>query len=260
MAGAVTYLAWREIKSNLRWMRVAPLVFLAMVACFLVVRKPWDSSMTHLQGTLSLFGKFWLPNMIPLVAAAMGSSLAADRHRGMTIAILARGVSRHQYLASKALGAMVSSGLVVLVEIIGFYLMAGVKWPTGTVTWEGTDRYPGPVPVLFAAAPLANDLLAAWMSIAAAATLSLIGVLAGTLVTNEYVAMAAPPLLVIMGALFLRGPLEVLSPLAYLDVWSAYASMVPVGLHPYAAFLYWLGLGVLVTGLSWSIFARRELS
>lgn len=259
MKGAVVYLAWQEFKANLRPARVVLLFSLAMASCFMVVRQPWEDSMAHLQGALSLFASSWLPYMIPIAAAAMSGSVAAERQRGVTLSILARGVSRSEYLGAKMLGASASGALLVLAEIVGFYVMVGIQWPLDAVSYEGTDFYPGPVPALFARSPLANDLLSAAMSIMAVVGLCLVGVAASTIIAHEYLAMTVPPLLVILGALLLRGVLQPLSPDGYLNVWSGYAGAMPPGLRAYAPFGYWLIVSTLAIGLGLRRFTKAEL-
>jgi ABC-type transport system involved in multi-copper enzyme maturation permease subunit len=257
--GVAAYLIWHELKRNLRPVRVIPLLGLGMVMSYLEVSPNWQADEAQVQGALTLHGH-WLFWVIPLVAGAMGSSLAEDRRRGFSLTVLTKGVSRGQYLLSKILGAAASGGLTTLAEISGFYLMVGIMWPAGRATWEGNESNPGPVPTLYRLDPLSHDLLVALMSIAASAALPLVGVLAGTLVINEYIAMVAPPLFVILGTVVFGSALKPLSPTVYLNVWGDYTGTIPEGLRPYAAFLYWLSLGALTAALCKWIFAKKELT
>lgn len=256
---SLVYLVRHEVKRNLRPVRVSPLLGLGMLLGLLRVRGSWASDMTQLQGSLTLHGS-WFFWVIPLVAGAMGSSLAEDRRRGVTLTVLAKGVPRSRYVLAKVLGAAASGSLTTLMQLIGFYLMVSVLWPAGRATWEGDAFNPGPVPILYRADPFTHDLLVAFMCIVASAALPLVGVLAGTLVVNEYIAMIAPLLFMILGTVVFSSALQPLSPNVYLNIWSGYAVTIPEGLRPYAAPVYWLSFGVFTAILCQWIFAKRELT
>jgi hypothetical protein len=203
---------------------------------------------------------WWLSDVIPLVAGAAGSSLAEDQRRGHTLTVLARGVSRGRYLLAKVLGAAASGAVITLAVIGGFYVMVAILWPAGSATWHGDGPGPAPMPALHREAHPTHDLLVASISVVASAVLPLAGVLAGVLAINEYLAMAAPSLFVILGAVVLGNVFAPLSPYVYLSLQGAYAWRDPERLLPYAPFLYWLSFSALTAVLCRWIFAKKELA
>jgi ABC-type Na+ efflux pump permease subunit len=251
----VAYLVRQEIKRNLRPARAVPLLVVAMVLAYREVRGPWQSDVAHVQGALTL-RDFWLTMVIPLVAGATGSSMAQDRRSGVTLTFLSRGLSRGRYLASKLLGAAASGGLLTLLILTGFYIMVAILWPWSRATWEGNQWNPGPVPALYRQNPLASDLVVASMHLTAAAALPLVGVLAGMVVANEYIAMAAPLLFTILTTILFREIWEPLSPELYLSL--AHGPLVSPSFQLWAPYLYWLGLSALITALCVWLFHKRE--
>lgn len=255
----VKFLLWHEVKRNLRPMRVLPLLGVAMVLAHREVGHFMQPATAQVQGALTLHG-FWLTVVIPLVAGAVAGTLAEDRRKGHTLLVLSKGVSRGQYLLSKLLGTAASSALVLVLVLAGFYVIVASLWPPGRVTWRMDDvRWPiGVANALYKQNPLAHDMLVASIYIVTAASLSLVGVLAGAIVANEYVAMASPPLFTVLATVVFREVWELLSPEHYLSL--SYIRDVPVWLRPYGAFLYWLGLAAVVSVLARWIFSKRELT
>lgn len=187
--------------------------------------------------------------------------LAYEQRKGVTSTLLAKGISRGQYLLSKILGAAGSAAVLTATAIGGFYVLVAILWPAGQVTWERNESGPGPVPALYAVDPLANDLMLAAMSVVASAGMSTWSVLAGTLTTNRYVAMLTPLSLLILGMVFHEhGANRLLNPFTYLDLRGYYALTIPPAWRPYAAFLYWSCLAVVVAALSRWIFVKKELT
>lgn len=257
MSSVVAHLFWHELKRILHPTRVLPLLGLAMILSYREVEGPVQSNVAQLQGALTLHN-FWLTLVVPVVAGAAAGSLAADRRSGLTLTVLSKGVSRGRYLLSKILGAAASGGLITLAAIAGFYVMVAILWPSGRVTLEANQWAPEPVRRLYIWNPLAHDMLIASMHVAASAALPLVGVLAGTLVANEYVAMAAPPLFAILATVVFRHVFEPLSPEVYLSL--DYGMMIPGWLRPATPYLYWLGLAALTSALCQWIFAKKELT
>lgn len=252
---AIAHLARHEFRRTCRpgplLLMLAPMVVFSLLS----LRHPWHPRF-HVLGSLALIGASWFPQAIPLVAGLAGSSLAGDIRRGVVLTVLARGLSRGQYLLAKGMAAAASSSLVALAGMGIFYLAAWVKLPPGNSTFASG---PGPVPALFQQSPLANDLLAAAMGMTGAAALSLLGLLAGAVVANEYVAMMTPLLVVLFGVFALDEVAPYLNPYLYLHVADSYEWRVAESLLPYAAFVYWLVFGACMGALARWIFARREL-
>jgi hypothetical protein len=248
----VAYLVRQELKRSLRPVRVVPVLLLAMVLACRKLPPPWHLDIAQVQGALTLHG-FWLTIVIPIVAAVSGSSLAQDRGSGVTLMFLSRGLSRERYVLSKLLGASASGALLLLLVLLGFYGMVGVLWPFGRATHV---HGAGPLPVLFQENPLASDLVVASMHITAAAALPLVGVLAGMVVANEFVAMAAPPVFAILSTIIFRQLWEGLSPELYLSL--SHPEIFPSELHLWAPYLYWFGFSALITVLCVWLFHKRE--
>ena len=255
---ATAHLARHECRRIFRPGRL--LVMLGPVAVFsyLSLRHPWAENY-HVVGSLALIGSSWFPQAIPLVAGIAAGSLAEDIRRGVTLTVLARGLSRGQYLLAKGIAAAVSSSLVTMAGLGIFFVLAWWKLPAGSSTFEFVPYFPGPVPALFYESPLANDLLAIAMSMTAAAAMSLVGLLAGTLVANEYIAMVAPMAVALLGAFVVDRFVPWLSPLNYLDVADSYAPLFAESQRPYAAFVFWLAFAAGTAALTRWLFARKEL-
>jgi hypothetical protein len=253
-----------ELKRNLRPVVLVPLLGFFLVLAYEEVGTPWIPEQAQVQGALALHGS-WLPLALTFAAGVVGSSLADERRQGIALTSLAKGLTRSRYVIAKVLGAAASGALVTAAGIVGFYVLVGVLWPWGRVNVEGTIRPPGPVPALFVRSPLANDLAAAWMTIAAAAAMPAIGVLAGTLTSNKYIAMATP-LLVLLASLVLGGTVlddtvwTLGLPSVHLDLWGDYSHAVPAAFQPYAAFLYWAGFVIVITAIARWIFGKKELT
>lgn len=253
-------LARYEIKRNLRPALMLPLTGFCMVLAYETVHHAWGPVYAQVQGALTLHGD-WLELVTPVLAGAVGSSLADEQRKGITPTLLARGVTRGQYLLSKILGAAASGAILTAAAIAGFYLLVGILWPAGRVTYVRSALGPGPLPALYAVNPLANDLLLASMSLAASGAMAVVSVLTGTLTSNRYVAMAAPLVLFIVSVtLHEYGIGRVLNPYTYLDLSGYYTRTVPVPWLPYAAFLYWSCFAVVLAALARWVFARRELT
>jgi hypothetical protein len=249
-----------EIQRHLRPAVLLPLVgFFVIFACE-ALKGAWGPDFAQLQDALVLHGD-GLPFAVTLAAGFSGSTLADERRRGVTLTTLAQGMSRSRYALGKALGAAASGALVTAAGMAGFYLILGIFWPWGRVhlTWDC-----GPLPWLFAKSPLANDVVAAAMTVAFGAAMPAVAVLVSTLTANRYIAMAAPLLVLVCSILLketiLQGPVVMsVLPTTYLVVWGEYEHKIPAALLPYAAFLYWLAFWVLLTALARWIFSRKEL-
>lgn len=256
----VCSLARYEVRRNLRPALVFPLIGFCMLLAYERVRHAWVLEEAQVQGALTLHDG-WLRVAIPLLAGMVGGSLAEEQRRGVTSILLARGVTRGQYLLSKILAAAGSAVVLTAAAIAGFYVLVGILWPAGRVTYDRSALGPGPVPALYAVNPLANDLLLAAMSLAASGAMAVVSVLTGTLTTNRYVAMVAPlGLYIVTVAVHEYGINRVLNPYTYLDLSGYYRLTIPVPWLPYAAFLYWSCFAVVLAALARWVFARRELT
>ncbi len=253
----VKHLVWHDVKQNLRPVKVLLFLALAMYLAYKEVGGPGASDYAYVQGALTNYN-WWTFTLIPLAAGLMGASLAAERRGGVTLTILSRGVTRGQYVVSKLLGAAASSALIIALMIAGFYVLVASMWPLGRCTAVGNEWDPGPYQVLYLQNPLAHDMLVASMLITAGAALSLIGVLAGLVVANEYVAMAAPPIFTILFTVLMRNVTDALNPESYIGLW--YAGYVPPSLVLYAPYYYWSTFSLIIAMICQRILARKEIA
>jgi ABC-type transport system involved in multi-copper enzyme maturation permease subunit len=228
-----------------------------MYLAYKEVEGPGTSEYAKVQGALTNFN-WWTFTLIPLAAGLMGASLAAERRGGVTLTILSRGVTREQYVASKLLGAAASSALMIALIIAGFYVLVLSMWPPDHSTVVLNHSNPDPYEMLYLQNPLAQDMLFASMLITAAAALSLIGVLAGLLVANEYVAMAVPPIFTILFTILMRRVSETLNPENYIGL--SYQLDVPPWYVLFAPFHYWGMFSLIIAIICLRIFARKEIA
>jgi ABC-type transport system involved in multi-copper enzyme maturation permease subunit len=253
----VKHLVWHDVKRNLRPVKVLLFLGLAMYLAYGEVYAPRDPEYAQVQGALTLYN-WWTFTLVPLAAGLMGASLAAERRGGVTLTILSRGVTRSQYVVSKLLGAAASSALIIALMIAGFYVLVLSMWPTGRCTVVSSELNPGPYQPLYLLNPLAHDMLAASMLALASAALSLIGVLAGLLVANEYVAMAVPPIFTILFTILMRRVSDTLNPEYYIGL--TYAHDVPRWYILFAPFHYWGMFSLIIAIICLRIFARKEIA
>jgi hypothetical protein len=229
---------------------------LAMLLAYREVGQAWNSSMPHLWGALTRHD-FWLQPVVVLVAAVMGSALAEDRRCGFTLTVVARGGSRRRYLAAKLLGASASSALMTLFILLGFFAMVALQSPAERSAWELHAWPRALVPELARDHPVLHDLLIASAKMLASAALSTIGVAAGLLVANEYMAMAAVPVVFAALTLALHDTWRGLSPFVYLELERSYSGSAR-DLTPPAIFLYWAGFSALMILLCRWLLARKR--
>jgi hypothetical protein len=255
----VAHLIWQDVKHNLRPIRALPLLLFSQGFIYSRVEGPMDSRVTHVQGALSFFGGWIFLLMIPIIAAVMGGGLAAERRTGVALSVLGKGVTRRDYVYGKLFGAAASSAIMIGASILGFFIIVSILWPMDRTTWEASD-WPGPFPQLFNENPLALDLIRIPMYLVAAAALPMIGILAGVIVANEYVAMAMTPIVVILWTLIMRNVSRLLNPEEYLDLgyyfyWGPHFRW----LIPFAPFLFWGTFAFIISFICQRIFAKKEI-
>jgi hypothetical protein len=261
----VAHLFWHDVKRNLRPIRALPVLAVAICLAYREVGHHYELGDTQdflyfAEGALSR-NHHWLQGPVPLFAGAMGAALAAERRAGVTLGILAKGVQRSQYVLAKMLGAAASSALLTSAAILVFFAIVFMTWIPGRAPPVETVWLPAPVQALFAYSPFAHDLLVAFMLITAAAALSLVGVLAGLLVANEYIAMAAVPIFAIVASVVLNHLSDLLSPQEYLDLgYGDSWGTLPRWLIPFAPFLYWGIFSAIIVFLCKRIIAKKELA
>ena len=254
----MTFLAWHECRRILRPDKLAIALGLVAVVSLISLRPDYGPDTRH-QGSITMIASSWLPLVIPLLAGMAAGSLAADLRGGFSLTLLARGISRGQYFCAKGLGGAAGSAMLTLAALTVFYVLSWIVLPSGRTIRPPDADFPGPMPALFYASPLGNDLLAVTMYMTAASALSVVGLLAGAAGANPHVAMASPLLVALLGLVTVKRPFAWLDPFSYLNLWGAYAQVFPESQRPYAAFVYWLVFASCTAALGSWIFIRREL-
>lgn len=259
---------WRFVKSEARRLLTRPRLWLAVAAVFGVgAVSLLDGHMVgdevRSAGALSLGLSPKLAILWPLLSGVgAAGTISEDRQRGYLVAVLSRGLSRSGYLLAKALAMGLTLALASGVCCLGFLMVAAVKLPWGNSVMHSlapiaTGPYPGPVPTLFLTSPLANDLLGLGFLVLGTSALTLIGVIVGAVSKNEYIAMASPMGVFLVG-LYLPGKLRFLASNTYLEVWWRYRIVIPPALWPWAGFLYWISFSVICLSVGLLLFARKE--
>lgn len=180
-----------------------------------------------------------IPVFVGLVVAG---SLAADRRRGYPRMVLARGISRTQYLFTKAAAMAGVAGLGTLLSCLAMFAVAALFLPWAPARGLASpDRLNmGPYPGLLESQPLINDLVLALLLSLAAGALALSGLAFGTLVANEFVAAAVPFVLTVGGIYVFRAEAVLwLGPYTQLDLASSYPYALPPWAWSFTAPLYW---------------------
>lgn len=220
----------------------------------------------RLGGSLALGVPLLLSLLWPLLAGvSAGGSVAEDRRSGYLIAVLARGLTRSDYLLGKAFAMAAVPALAALLCHLLFYALLAMKLPSGVSVVHTAppgsphwlDPLPGPSPYLFLRNPYLNDLLGVAIAVSGVAALGLTGVLVGVLTTSEPLAIATPTVLFVATA-YLPRSLQFLGVDTYLDPWLRYRLILPPAAWHYAGLLYWAIWGSVALVVALVIFHRTE--
>lgn len=213
----------------------------------------------RLFGAFSYCGSTTYAFVTPLLAGLVAAgSLAADRHTRYPILILVRSISRMKYLLVKSATMAVSAGFAVLASCALAFMASAFFYSWGATTINDRSTAFGPFPSLLESSPLLYDIVFAVLLSLAAAGLALSGLIVGTLVANEYMAMATPFFLFAVSALAVGDRFAALSPSTYLWLQEDYIFHTPAEWLPFAAPLYWTTFGAICVALSAIIFLRKE--
>jgi len=197
-----------------------------------------DEESLRFGGSFAIAGGLGFQGMAPLVAGVVSAgALAEDRSRGFPALLMSRGLSRGRYLAGKAVAMALAAGAASLVACVLILAAGALLLPGGEIAGE---RPPGPIPSLFAAQPLLNDLVAIGFLVLGTAGLATSGVLVGAVLPNEYVAAGVPFVITIALLFLLSGSATLLSPFTYLELGREYVTVLPESLLPVGGVIYWV--------------------
>lgn len=260
----MTHLLWQDVKHNLRPIRALPLWLLAVLLAYRTLEYhqeigDFQDYLYFAEGALSR-RTYWFFWWLPLFSGVMGGSLASERRAGVTTSILSRGVSRQTYVRAKLLSAALSSAFLTFAAILGFWAIVFTTWIPGRSTHIDERVIERPAQALFIYSPLLHDLLVAAIEMTTAAGLSLIGVLAGAIVANEYVAIAMTPIGFILWRVLTPLKVWFLNPEEYIYLryhmdWGPHFRW----LIPFAPFLYWGTFAFIIATICQRIFAKKEI-
>jgi len=201
--------------------------------------------------------------MLPVfVGVVVAGTLAADMRRGYPRMVLVRGISRTQYLLTKAAATTSAAGLGTLLSCVAMFAVAALFLPwTPAQGLAITDRPSmGPYPGLLESHPLANDLVLMLLVSFGAGALALSGLAFGALVANEFVAAGVPFVLVVGGVYVFRNRAVLwLGPYTQLDLASSYPYTLPPWAWPFTAPLYWSVFALLCIAVAAALLRRAEL-
>lgn len=258
----------RFVQSEIRRMFARPRLWLIVALIGLLGSIPLLQG--HIRGDEARVGgalSLGLPSKLallwPLLAGiAVAGSVSEDRTVGYLLAVRSRGLSHLQYVSGKALAMFCTGAGAAALCCVAFFLAALFTLPWGQSVLHslqpiGSDPFPGPIPSLFQRSPVLNDLVGVSLIILGTAALSLTGIVVGALWNNEYVAMALPLGLFLIGV-YLPRSLRFLSPNVYLEVWWQYRVVISAHNWPWAGYLYWGVLSAVCTLLGFLFFPREE--
>lgn len=217
-----------------------------------------DSEPLRFAGSFSAAGGLAFQGVAPLIAGVVSAgALAEDRSRGFPHLLMSRGLSRNRYLAAKAAAMALAAGAATLAACALILVAAAVLVPGGET---GAESPTGPIPALFASQPLLNDVVAIGFLVVATAGLATSGVVVGTLVPNEYLAVAAPFVVTIAALFLLSGSSALVSPFTYLELDREYVKVLPDSLLAVGNPIYWACFALTCVGTGAAAAAWRELS
>lgn len=216
-----------------------------------------------------LFGAFSTSaisdNLVLLISVFVGGvvagSLAADRRRRYPTLVLTRGISRLQYLLTKAAAMAVVSGGGVFLSCALMFTMVATLLPLTGIAGGGAGGTggSGPYPGLLATHPLLNDVVLVMLLSVGAAALALSGLVFGAVVANEFMAAAVPFALLIGGIFVFRtDALLFLGPYTQLELTTSYPYSLPQWAWSFTAPVYWSVFAFLCVAASAAIFLKKE--
>lgn len=222
-------------------------------------------------------------DLIGLVAGiSSAAALAVDTESGFVGLILTRNVRRRDYLLHKAVAIITVAALATLIRYVWLMGMAAIVLPwdvpgLGDCLVEFTDKLggihcavpapntlrdaPGPFPALFLSHPVLNDGIVIGLTALGTGIYALFGLFVGVCRGNAFMAMTVPTVFPFVVGMLARDLPRWLVPTNFLYFRSSYFCMLPGEEYRLAIwFAYWVGLAIVLVGLSIFIAEKRELA
>jgi hypothetical protein len=214
-----------------------------------------------------------------LAGIASADALAVDSEVGFAGLVLARNVSRRDYILQKAMAIVAVAAFAALIRYFWLMAMGAIALPwdvpalhcprdeMGVCDWALRPIPPntlqdamGPFPALFLTHPVLNDLILVVGVALGTGVTALLGLLVAVCGGNVYLAIAAPFVLSFGRHSFVPD-LPWIDPSALLEIRFGYFHMLP-GLEYRIGvwFAWWLAWVVVLIGLSIFIAEKRELA
>lgn len=235
------------------------------------------------KGLLGLAATSGIGPLNGLVAGiSSASALAVDTESGFVGLVLTRNVRRRDYLLHKAAAMFAVAALATLIRYFWLMSMGALVLPwdvpgLGACLVEVTDKLgridcaipapntlkdaPCPFPALFLAHPVLHDVILIVLTAFGTGIIALSGLLIAVCRGNALLAIAIPAVLPLAIGLVTRNIPIWFDPTDMLEFRSTYFYMFPgleyrIGIW----FAYWIGLAILLIGLSLLIAEKRELA
>ncbi|MBK9265818.1 MAG: hypothetical protein IPM54_39270 [Polyangiaceae bacterium] len=226
-----------------------------------------------------------ISGMDGLVAGiSSAAALAVDTEAGFVGLVLSRNVRRRDYILYKAVATIAVAALATLIRYLWLMGMGAIvlPWdvpglsgclveaiePTGQINCSiplpnTLARAPGPFPALFLSHPVLNDVILIVLTALGTGVFALLGLLVAACRGNTYLAIAVPSILPFAIPMVVpdQDLHHWLDPTHVLCVRGDYFCMLP-GLEYRLGiwFAYWLGLAIVLIGLSIFVAEKRELA
>lgn len=212
------------------------------------------------------------------------AALAVDTETGFVGLVLTRNVRRRDYILHKAAAIIGVAALATLIRYLWLMGMGAIvlPWdvpglgdclvdvmdPTGrihcaTPAPNTVEDVPGPFPGLFLAHPMLNDVILIVLTALGTGVFALLGLLVAACGARTYVAIAIPSILPIAITMVVHDHdlRDWLDPTHLLYFGGGYFRMLPGEEYRLGIwFSYWLGLAIVLIGLSILIAEKRELA
>lgn len=246
----------------------------------------WVTPMGDPEGLIGLAAASCMDTVLNGVVAgvASASALAVDTEAGFVGLVLTRNIRRRDYLLHKATAIVAVAALATLIRYVWLMGMGAIALPWDVAHLDpcqlelpnklgqyycavpapmNTLKYaPGPFPALFLTHPVLHDLILIVLTAIGTGIFALSGLLIAVCRGNTYLAVAVPTVFpfAIINLVHDEDLRHWLNPTKLLS-FGGYFRMLPGQEYRLGIwFAYWIGLAIVLIGLSIFIAEKRELA